>query len=96
LTKKHTADPSDTYGQLFLDADLAVLGGEPDAYRRYAMAIRQEYAWVPAADFRAGREQVLRIFLGREKIYHTARLHTALEAAARANLQQELATLTTP
>jgi predicted metal-dependent HD superfamily phosphohydrolase len=94
LTKTHQTGLGDADGQLLLDADLAILGAGPDVYRRYAAAVRREYVWVPDADFRAGRERVLRLFLRRDTIYQTPRLRAGLEAAARRNLERELSTLT--
>lgn len=76
-----------------LDADLAVLGSEPDVYAAYAAAIRREYAWVPWAAFREGRARVLRSFLTREHIYATGPGRARLEARARVNLHAELGRL---
>src|SRR5262249_44897436 len=70
LTKPHRTAEDDVAGQRLLDADLAVLGAEPATYDRYAAAIRREYAWVPEADYRAGRRRVLEGFLARPRIYH--------------------------
>jgi predicted metal-dependent HD superfamily phosphohydrolase len=94
LTKTHQTGLGDPDGQFLLDADLAILGAAPEVYRRYAAAVRREYAWVPDADFRAGRARVLQLFLRRDHIYQTVPLRAALEAAARRNLEQELADLT--
>jgi len=93
LTRSHQADPADLDGQALLDADLAILGAEPPAYDRYALAIRAEYAWVPEADYRAGRRRVLESFLRRPRIYATEALFARLEARARANLERERASL---
>ena len=93
-TQTHDPAPGDPDAPLLLDADLAILGAAPAEYARFAAAIRQEYAWVPDADYRAGRAAVLRRFLQRPRLYHTARLFDAREAAARRNLTGEIATLT--
>jgi predicted metal-dependent HD superfamily phosphohydrolase len=90
LTKTHRADPDDHDGCLLLDADLLILGMPEGSYRAYARAIRQEYAWVDDAAYRAGRARVLRSFLERERIYATPELHDACEEQARANLNAEL------
>ena len=95
-TKTHQAPPDDTDFQVLLDADLAVLGASAVDYDRYAAAIRQEYAWVPEDDYRAGRRRVLEGFLERERLYYTALLFNQREQAARANLRREIEWLTNP
>lgn len=95
-TKTHDAAAGDTDCQLLLDADLAVLGAGEEDYGRYARAIRAEYAWVPEADYRAGRRRVLEGFLGRDRIYYTDGLFRELERPARANLRREITWLTDP
>jgi predicted metal-dependent HD superfamily phosphohydrolase len=83
-----THDPGDDPdAMVLLDADLAVLGAEDADYRRYADDIRREYAWVPEADYRAGRRSVLERFLAKPAIF---RLLHPLEAAARRNLAAEI------
>lgn len=86
LTKTHMAADEDATGQRLLDADLAVLGADPETYDRYAAAVRREYAWVPEADYCAGRRRVLEGFLARPKIYH---LLKDAEMPARRNLRRE-------
>ncbi|MGC4894935.1 HD domain-containing protein [Micromonospora sp. DT31] len=93
LTAGHVLGPDDPDGALLCDADLAVLAGPPQAYRRYARAVRQEYAHVPAADFRAGRAAVLRHLLALPALYRLPEPHARWEARARANLTGELADL---
>lgn len=95
-TKTHQAPPDDADCQLMLDADLVILGSRADDYDRYTQAIREEYAWVPEADYRAGRRRVLESFLSRECLYHTASLFEQYEQAARANLRREIECLMNP
>lgn len=78
---------------LLLDADLAILGADPQEYVRYAQSIRQEYSWVEESQYRASRCQILTSFLERERIYHTAQLYQEREAQARQNLARELEAL---
>lgn len=88
-TKTHLAE-NDTDAQVLIDADLAILGAGLADYRVYATRIRREYAWVPDADYRAGRRQVLEKFLARPRIFH----HLGhLEQPARRNLGAEIAEL---
>jgi predicted metal-dependent HD superfamily phosphohydrolase len=75
------------------DADLAILGASEVRYARYAADVRKEYAWVPDADYRAGRREVLETFLARPRIYRTEALFAEGEEAARRNLAGEIAAL---
>ncbi|MUG95747.1 HD domain-containing protein [Scytonema sp. UIC 10036] len=89
-TKFHQAAPNDIDCQVLLDADLAILGSPPVEYGNYAVAIRQEYAWVPQAEYLAGRKQVLQQFLQRDRIYYTPFMFQAFELSARSNILQEI------
>lgn len=81
---------------LLLDADLATLGSPADDYDRYARAIRQEFAFVPEAEYRLGRTAVLAHFLARPRIYLTPYFYDRLEAPARENIRREQAALQAP
>jgi predicted metal-dependent HD superfamily phosphohydrolase len=76
-------------GRILLDADLAILGADPDRYRQYAQAIRREYAFVPEAEYRQGRANVLRRLLARQPLYYTPFMQT-YSRQARRNLTAEL------
>ena len=88
-TKTHDAG-NDADAQVLLDADLAILGASEPAYGAYAENIRREYGWVPEADYRMGRRQVLERFLTKPHIFH---LLGHLEAPARRNMAAEIARL---
>jgi predicted metal-dependent HD superfamily phosphohydrolase len=75
---------------LIRDIDLSVLGLPRPAYRRYELAIRREYSWVPAEQFRRRRGALLRGFLGRETVYATDRFRSLYERRARSNLRWAL------
>ena len=92
-TKQHQAETLDEDGRWFLDFDLAILGSRPEIYRAYSQAIRREYAWVPKLLYRRGRRQVLQSFLQREQLFFTEAMRTRLDAQARLNLTEELASL---
>ncbi len=77
---------------LICDIDLAILGSDSDAYHAYRGQIREEYGWVPDAEFFVGRIQVLRLFLSRPAIFATAPFRH-LESAARRNLEAEIRAL---
>lgn len=89
LTKTHAPEEGDRSGMALIDADLAILGAAEDAYDRYAQAIRREYAWVPDAEYRAGRRRMLEGFLARPRIYRTEAMQARAEERARANLRRE-------
>lgn len=89
-TQKHVPFDPSLESKLMLDADLAVLGVHPDGYDRYANAIRNEYAFVPDEQYRAGRSAVLESFLSRPRIYLTTPCHRQREVRARRNLTTEI------
>ena len=93
LTKGHTVCPDDRLGALLVSIDLAVLGGDPEAYDDYAAGVRMEYAFVPEPAFRAGRVRVMQAFLDAAEIYPEPTFSARLEARARANIAREIAAL---
>lgn len=96
LTITHSPAPADTRGAILCDADLGILAANPQRYHEYALAVRQEYAHIAEADFRAGRAAILTGFLAREHIFHTAYGRAVWDEAARTNITAELADLTRP
>jgi predicted metal-dependent HD superfamily phosphohydrolase len=84
-------EPGDDDGALLCDADLSVLGGEPEPYARYVAAVREDYAHIGDADFAAGRAAVVRQLLSLDPLFHTERARKLWLDAARRNLQGELA-----
>ena len=93
LTAGHAPAASDLNGCVLTDADLAVLGREPDGYDAYVRAVREEYGWLDDEAWASGRRAVLEGFLTRPRLFATARLRDELEQRARANLRRELAAL---
>lgn len=90
-TKKH--EPADAETNLFTDADLAILGSEPEVYRLYAEQIRREYSMYPDFLYKSGRKKVLQHFLRMDNIYKTESFRIRYEAKAKANLETEFYTL---
>ena len=78
----------------FLDADLSVLGQPAPVYEAYRLAVRKEYAVYPDPLYAAGRAAVLRHFLQLPALFKTPHFAALYEAAARHNMQTELAVLT--
>lgn len=90
LTETHDPDGSDADGQVLCDADLAILGADPERYAAYTAAVREEYAFVPEEIFRAGRAEILRSLLDLPRIFHTPEANARFEETARHNLTTEL------
>jgi predicted metal-dependent HD superfamily phosphohydrolase len=91
LTVTHDPAPDDHAGQVLCDADLAILAAPPARYAEYAAGVRRDYAFVPEADFRAGRRAVLEELLAREDLFRTEHARRAWDRAARENLATEIA-----
>lgn len=89
----HTAQPAPGDARLVVDIDLAILGAAPARFAQYQWQVRQEYGWVPEAQYRQGRRAVLQGFAQRAAIYGTPWFQARLETRARANLAQSLAEL---
>jgi len=92
-SKNHYAPLDDRDGQIFLDADLSILGSEKLEYMAYAQAIRREYSWLSDQEYKNGRKQVLQGFLLRENIYFTEVASQLFELQARENIRNELLAL---
>ena len=93
LTTGHDAPAGDDLGALMVSIDLAILGSAPSVYDAYAAAIRAEYAHVPEPAYRAGRGRFLMRLLASATLFPDPELRARFEAAARRNLQRELASL---
>ncbi|MES2689997.1 MAG: hypothetical protein V4658_06305 [Bacteroidota bacterium] len=88
-TKSHAVHPDNDIN-IFLDADLAILGSDEATYRMYSNAIRSEYKVFADPEYKAGRKKVLDHFLARPHIFITGYFNTDFEEQARQNLQQEI------
>lgn len=91
-TKNHEAIDFET--NLFTDADLSILGSEPEIYRQYAKQIRREYSYYPDMMYNPGRKKILNHFLNGDHIFKTDEFKARYEAQARVNLQWELESFT--
>jgi predicted metal-dependent HD superfamily phosphohydrolase len=85
--------PSADDEALLIDADLAILGADPNDYSAYVHGVRAEYAHANDEDWVAGRSTVIRRFLDMESLFHTEPMRRARESRARANMAAELASL---
>lgn len=89
-TQGHEVMGDDLDRSIFLDADLAILGADPERYQAYSEGIRREYSWVSDAGYQVGRIRVLENFLQRDRIYYTEQLFDRLESIARTNMLLEI------
>lgn len=89
----HRKSASDPDGRLLADVDLAILGRPPEEFAEYERQVRQEYAWVVEAEFRAGRAPILETFLDRFSIFMTPHFQEKYEKQARMNLTASLLVL---
>ncbi|MBR8384647.1 hypothetical protein KDX26_19810 [Burkholderia cenocepacia] len=89
LSDTFAADPErQRAGQIFLDADLAILAAAPDRLREYDRAIAREWAQdpdAPSASFRAGRRRALERLRGQAPLFRSVEF-APLERRAQRNL----------
>ena len=81
---------------ILVDADLAILGADPNDYLAYRNAVRAEYGHLDDASWRTGRAGVLRSLLAADPLFATSLGRQRWEARARANMTAELALLDSP
>lgn len=93
MATAHTVPTVADDAGLVVDIDLSVLALDPAGYAEYIRAVRQEYIWVPDADFRVGRSKVLKSLLTMPSLYSHPTTIAAWEAKAHANMNQELTDL---
>ena len=93
MTQHHRPDDADAEGCALSDADLAILAAPRERYAEYAATVRREYAHLPDDVFTAGRLEVLRELAAKPHLFHTAHARQHWEARARANLAEEIRTL---
>jgi predicted metal-dependent HD superfamily phosphohydrolase len=88
-TQRHEAT-GDRDTDLFIDADLSILGSSPDRYGRYAQQVRREFRLYPDLLYKPGRRKVLAHFLALPHMFKTAQFRERFEVQARINLEAEL------
>ena len=86
----HSKDADTNY---FTDADLSILGREPQIYQEYVKNVRNEYSIYPTFIYNRGRKKVLNHFLTMDRIFKTDVFHNQYETQAKMNLKEELKTL---
>ncbi|WP_426120332.1 DUF4031 domain-containing protein [Kocuria sp. LHG3120] len=90
LTLGHRVPDEDAAGRVLLDADLSVLGADPDEYAAYTAGVRKEYAHVPGPVFARARLEVLEDLRGRQPLFRTAAAQRRWGPAAARNLDEEI------
>jgi predicted metal-dependent HD superfamily phosphohydrolase len=93
LATKHAFPPEDHDAALLVDVDLSILGQSQTKFDEYERQIREEYNWVDAQAFVAGRFGVLKSFVERPFIYSTAYFRKKYESCARENIIRSIAGL---
>ena len=88
-TKKHLLS-ADNDTNIFIDADLSILGQPWNVYENYYKQVRNEYSLYPDLIYKPGRKKVLQHFLQMERIFKTDVCFTMFELQAKKNLQKEL------
>ena len=93
LATRHAAPPTDVDQQVLVDVDLASVARPRDEFDEVGQRVREEYAFVPEAEFRATRAALFERLLSRPHIYATAFFRARYEQRARANLTRARAHL---
>ncbi|MCH9740232.1 MAG: hypothetical protein K0U38_05270 [Epsilonproteobacteria bacterium] len=90
LATKHHKKSYDNDTQIFLDADLSILGSENKNYYIYTQEIRKEYAHYDNEVYKKNRIQLIQSFLERDRIYLHPLFYEQYEEQAKVNLTNEL------
>jgi predicted metal-dependent HD superfamily phosphohydrolase len=93
MATMHNAVPVGRDAAVLVDIDLGILGADAERFHEYEVQVREEYSWVPAPLYRAGRRKILQEFANREHIYSTEYFRAEYEARARDNIARSLARL---
>lgn len=93
LATAHDRIPLDHQAARLCDADLSILGADPEHFDRYEEQVREEWAHVPDELFKTARAVILKRFVERPWIYMTDYGRTRWERRARQNLERSMAKL---
>lgn len=92
-TKTHQCESIDSGTQIFLDADMAILGSDKICYLSYCEAVRKEHSNVPDFIFNRGRKKFLSSVLKQESIFVNSFFFDKYELAAVKNIELEISAL---
>lgn len=88
-TKQHErSEDNDT--NYLTDADIGILGENPEEYQKYTEQIREEYTIYADFMYNSGRKKALQHFLKMETIYKTEHFLKKYEEQSRFNISNEL------
>jgi predicted metal-dependent HD superfamily phosphohydrolase len=93
LATRHVALPRAIDARVVVDVDLSILGADTKRFAEYEAQIREEYGFVPHADYRRSRAAILERFVSRPTLFGTKPFIERYEPQARANLERALARL---
>lgn len=92
LATTHQGDPGADDARAVCDADMSILGSDPETYRVYSGAIRREWSHVVNKAFSEGRATFLRGLLS-GTIYFTPKACDLFLEQAKTNIQNEVESL---
>ena len=78
---------------IFIDADLSILGQDWDLYSQYYKNVRKEYSVYSDFLYNPGRKKVLEHFITMQRIFKTDLFFERFEKKAKINLEKELLVL---
>ncbi len=87
-TRHHIPNSKDM--ELFLDADMSILGSNSNTYLDYQRAVRKEHHHLPECLYDRGRWRFLQALLGSNRIFLSNYFFKTLESQARENLSREM------
>lgn len=90
LATKNHRQAHDPDTNFLTDADLSILGQPWEDYKVYMDNIRREYEVYPDSIYYAGRTNVLKNFLRRERLFKTEAFYQRYAAAAKENMEREM------
>lgn len=91
-TLSHDPSLAEVDAAVLNDADLAILAGTPQEYKKFRLAIREENRQLSDVDFLVARQRFVKSLLQRKNLFKSP-VGAHWEASARQNLQAELANL---
>jgi len=90
IATKFHQESGDADTNYLVDADLSILGQEPEKYLDYTQKVRKEYSIYPDFLYNPGRKKVLQHFLESESIFKTKYFKEKYEEQARRNITSEI------